>query len=121
MGASACGDSARDIAVIAESILEQAGHVILSAHTVAEAQIIICSGQTVDLVFTDLKLGRDADGGTAVGELVNRRRSETPVLYTSGQATACTPCLPKPYTAPELTRAVANLLREAQSFRASKM
>jgi CheY-like chemotaxis protein len=98
------------VLMLAESVLAQAGHVTLTAHTVAEAEIIICSGQTVDLVFTDLKLGHDTDGGAAVGELVNRHRCGTPVLYTSGHVRTRAPFLSKPYTGPELTRAVADLL-----------
>lgn len=95
----------------AQSVLEQADHAISTAHTVAEAQTIICSSQTIDLVFTDLKLGDQADGGTMVGELLNRERPGTPVLYTSGQLAGCTPFLPKPYTAQALTKAVDDLVR----------
>lgn len=95
----------------AQSVLEQAGHAVSTAHTVAGAQIIICSGQTVDLVFTDLKLGDQANGGSMVGELVNRERPGTPVLYTSGQAAGCTPFLLKPYTARALTKTVEDLVR----------
>jgi DNA-binding NtrC family response regulator len=86
-----------EIAVLmfAESVLEQAGHAILTAYSVAEAQIIIRSGQTVHLVFTDLELGHDAEGGTTVGELVNRQCPGIPVLYTSGHARTCTPFLPQ--------------------------
>jgi CheY-like chemotaxis protein len=102
-----------EIAVLmfAESVLEQAGHAVLTAYSVAEAQIIIRSGQPVHLVFTDLELGHDAEGGTTVGELVNRQCPGIPVLYTSGYARTCTPFLPKPYTGQELTKAVAGLLR----------
>lgn len=99
------------VLMFAQSALEQVGHAISTAYTVAEARIIICSGQTVDLVFTDLKLGDEADGGIMVGELLHRERPGTPVLYTSGEAATCTPFLPKPYTGQALTKVVEKLVR----------
>jgi DNA-binding NtrC family response regulator len=50
------------VCMLAESILQQAGHDTLSAATVAEAQSIINSDETFDLVFTDLQLGAHAEG-----------------------------------------------------------
>jgi two-component system cell cycle sensor histidine kinase/response regulator CckA len=95
---------------LAEGILGRAGYQIVPAHTLLQAVVIIKSRRTVDLVFTDIQLGDHADGGITVGELVNRERPGTPVLYTSGHATTCTPFLPKPYTDFALTKAVADLL-----------
>jgi DNA-binding NtrC family response regulator len=74
------------VLLLAESVLQQAGHDTLSAGTLAEAQAIINSkDQKFDLVFTDVKLGNHEEGGISVGKLVGQVRNGTPVLYTSGR------------------------------------
>jgi two-component system, NtrC family, sensor kinase len=98
------------ILLLAETILGQAGYETVAAHTLVQAVVIIQSRRIVDLVFTDIQLGDHAAGGITVGELVNRERPGTPVLYTSGHAASCTPFLPKPYTDLALTKAVADLV-----------
>jgi CheY-like chemotaxis protein len=98
------------VLLLAEAILGHAGYETVPAHTLVRAVIIIQSRRTVDLVFTDIQLGDHADGGITAGELVNRERPGTPVLYTSGHGATCTPFLPKPYTDLALTKAVADLL-----------
>jgi DNA-binding NtrC family response regulator len=107
------------VLMLAESVLQQAGHDTASAATVAEAQAIINSGEKFDLVFTDVELGNHAEGGLTIGKLVQDTRKGTPVLYTSGhpatdgmQKLFVEPStfLPKPYTAQELTDAVSALV-----------
>ncbi len=110
------------VLLLAESVLQEAGHETLIASTVAEAQALINDpDQKFDLVFTDITLSNHKEGGVTIGKLVAQARQGTPVLYTSArpltdglQSLFVEPSayLAKPYTAPELTEAVAKLLKE---------
>ena len=54
--------------VLAVSVLQAAGYDTLSANTAVEAVAIIEDPQQkLDLMFTDLGLGEQTDGGLAVG------------------------------------------------------
>ncbi|MGB7034866.1 MAG: response regulator [Xanthobacteraceae bacterium] len=109
------------VLMLAESILEQAGHEMVSAATVAEAQTLINSpDEKFDLVFTDVSLRNHAEGGLTIGQMVERDRKGTPVLYASGRELTDgmramlaerSRFLPKPYTAEQLTDAVTGLLK----------
>jgi two-component system, cell cycle sensor histidine kinase and response regulator CckA len=108
------------VLMLAESVLQQAGHETVSAATVAEAQAIVHSDEKFDLVFTDVQLGNHKEGGLTIGKVLAEARKGTPVLYASGreltdgmQALFVEPSafLPKPYTVQQLTEAVAELLR----------
>jgi CheY-like chemotaxis protein len=107
---------------VAESILKGAGHKTLCAGTVSEALEIIQSVQSIDLLFTDMNLGNEAQGGIRVGEGVTRSRPGLPVIYTSGGAIADSmrssfvepgTFLPKPYSRAQLLRAVSDLTHAA--------
>jgi DNA-binding NtrC family response regulator len=107
--------------VLVESILQQAGYETLTASTLPEAQAIIHSDQPVDLVFTDISLGEDREGGLQVGQMIWQSRSKTPGVYTSGRGLTDgmktlfverSLFLPKPYTNEQLVEAVASLRRE---------
>ena len=109
------------ILVLTESILQQAGYETLTASTLAEAQSIIHSAPEIDLVFTDVNLGEDHEGGLQVGQVIRQSSPETPVVYTSGRGVTDgmkslfverSSFLPKPYTNEQLVEAVASLLRE---------
>ena len=87
----------------------------------AEAQSIIHSAPEIDLVFTDVNLGEDHEGGLKVGHVIRQTSPETPVVYTSGRGLTDgmkslfverNSFLPKPYTNELLVEAVASLLRE---------
>ena len=110
------------VLMLAESILREVGYETTLANTVTQAQTVIDSPGRVDLVFTDVQLGEDTQGGVTVGKLVGQTRSGTPVLYSSGCSTAesvhsgsadRSAFLSKPYTAQELTTAVSKLLQSA--------
>jgi DNA-binding NtrC family response regulator len=103
---------------VAESILKRAGHETLCAGTVSEALEIIQSMQSIDVLFTDMNLGDEAQGGIRVGEGVTRSRPGLPVIYTSGGVIAESTrssfvepgtFLPKPYSRAQLLRAVSEL------------
>ncbi|HEX3881013.1 MAG TPA: response regulator [Bryobacteraceae bacterium] len=111
-----------EVLLLVGSVLQQAGHDTVSASSVAEAQAIINSKeQTFDLVFTDVELGDNKEGGLTIGKELAEVRNGTPVLYTSGrpatdgmQSLFVEPSafLPKPYTAQQLEQAISNLLRK---------
>jgi two-component system cell cycle sensor histidine kinase/response regulator CckA len=107
---------------VAETILRRAGHETLCAGTVSEALAIIQSMQSIDLLFTDMALGNEAQGGIRVSEGVTRSRPGLPVLYTSGGVIADSTrssfvepgtFLPKPYSRAQLLQAVSDLTRAA--------
>jgi DNA-binding NtrC family response regulator len=107
------------VLMLAESILQGAGYETITAATVAEALAIIEGDQRVDLLFTDLGLGDDAEAGLAVGAAFAKSRPGTPVLYATGRELTdgmktlfVEPhgFLPKTYTVEQLTTAIANLL-----------
>jgi CheY-like chemotaxis protein len=52
---------------------------------VAEAKAIVESAQEFDLLFTDLTIGDEHDGGIEVANLLAHVRPEIPVVYTSGR------------------------------------
>lgn len=108
------------VLVLAESVLQEAGHEIIGASTVAEAQAVINSDEKFDLLFADVELGNHKEGGLTLGKLVGEGRTGTAVLYTSGRPATegmqmlfveRSTFLPKPYTAEQLTDAVAGLLK----------
>jgi len=69
------------VLVHAESVLLDAGHDTLTASSFPQAEAIIESDQPLDLIFTDMTLHDELDGGLKVGKL----SKEIPVLYTSGK------------------------------------
>lgn len=109
------------VLMLAESVLQQAGYDTLSAATRAEAQAIISDqGERFDLLFADVELGNHKEGGLTIGKLMGEARKGTPVLYTSGRTLTDgmkslfverSAFLPNPYTAQQLTEAVAELPR----------
>ena len=62
------------ILVLVESILQLAGYETLTAATLAEAQAVIHSDRPIDLIFTDVNLGEDHEGGLQVGQIVRQAR-----------------------------------------------
>jgi len=106
------------VLMMAESVLQGAGYDTVSAASVADAQTILHSSQSIDLVFTDIGLSNQPEGGVAVGKMVEENREGVPVLYTSGQPgegvrsrfVSKSRFLPKPYTEQQLKQAVASLL-----------
>jgi len=108
------------VLVLGESVLQRAGYETLTAGTLAEAQAVIHSDQKLDLVFTDITLPDNPEGGLQVGQLVRQARPGVPVLYTSGRALTDgmkelfverSSFLLKPYTDEQLITATAGLLR----------
>jgi DNA-binding NtrC family response regulator len=107
--------------VLAESVLEEAGYQTTSASTVAEALAIIDDAeQKIDLLFTDLGLGEQMDGGLEIGQAFTKARPDLPVVYTTGRGVTDgmlklfvepNRFLAKPYTSEQLLTAVTDAMR----------
>ena len=91
----------------------------LTAASLAEAEFIINSDRAIHLVFTDVNLAEDHEGGLHVGQVTRQARPNTPVVYTSGRGLTDgmkslfvepSAFLPKPYANEQLVAAVADLL-----------
>ena len=104
------------VLVLAESVLQEAGHETFTASNCPQARAIIESDQQLDLVFTDINLEQALDGGLQVGKLAQG----VPILYTSGKPLTDgmrelfaerSAFLPKPYTNHQVVDAVADLLK----------
>jgi len=67
--------------ILAESVLQTAGYETLSANSLLEVQGIVESDIKFDVMFTDLTLHDDHDGGVEAAKLVVQKRPTTPVLY----------------------------------------
>jgi DNA-binding NtrC family response regulator len=107
------------VRVLAESILEDAGHTVTAATGAEGSQALVESGQPIDVMFIDLTLGSDPEAGLKVAQRARESRKNLAVLYTTGggvnegtKALFTEPSLflPKPYTAEQLTKSVAFLL-----------
>ncbi|MGF6227657.1 CheY-like chemotaxis protein [Inquilinus ginsengisoli] len=106
------------ILALAEGLVASLGHSTLTAHNGVEALALIESEAPIDLLFTDLNLGRPPDGFD-LARTARERRPKLKVLYTSGQAMTDGmqalmveggAFLPKPYTPEELMASITSLL-----------
>jgi DNA-binding NtrC family response regulator len=95
------------VRVLAESFLQAEGNKTLSAATIEQAIALIEGEEPVDLLFVDLKIQDDLEGGLKLAKKAVEARPKLKVLYASGQAvtdgmTALfvkqSAFLPKPYT-----------------------
>lgn len=113
--------------VLAVSVLQAAGYDTLTASTVADAVTIIEDPeQKLDLLFTDLGLAGQMDGGLSVAQTMAKSRPGFPVVYTTGQEVtdavlrrfvAPSKFIPKPYTNEQLVSTAADLLHALGPFR----
>ena len=105
--------------------LEHAGYTVLSAADGIEAlQLLRQHSEPIDLVFTDLVMGRL--GGRGLYQIDRREGRKTPFLFTSGYAgggrgedpiEATLPFLPKPWTSSDLLARVRATLDGAKTLR----
>jgi len=86
MGVVLVVEDDEQVRVLAESAIQEAGHQTLTAANVDEALALLRDDQQkVDLLFTDIKLWADAQGGIALAQQAIEVRSGIRVLYTTGQ------------------------------------
>jgi DNA-binding NtrC family response regulator len=99
------------VRVLADSFLQVEGNKTLSAGTVQQALALIEGDETIDLLFVDLKIQDDVEGGLKLAKKAVEVRPNLKVLYTSGQAVTDgmmalfvekSAFLPKPYTFEQL-------------------
>lgn len=106
------------VRVLAESIIEALGYVILSAANAREAIALLEQEERVDILFTDINLpdGPDAIDGLALARKAVELSRGLRVIYTTGHGQTdgmtalfveAATFLPKPYTVKQLTEAVA--------------
>src|SRR3978361_1107348 len=110
------------IRILSESVLQEAGHTVISATGSDGAQALLDTQQSIDVLFIDLALGGDLEAGLRVAQAARVARPQLSVLYTTGagvnagmKALFTEPYLflPKPYTFEQLTKSVAYLLAKA--------
>jgi CheY-like chemotaxis protein len=108
------------IRVLIQCFFEDSGYETLTAATVAEALAIIHSDKRIDLLFTDISLAEQSDGGLQVGLAAGQSRPGLPILYASGRgvtdgmtALFAKPnaFVSKPYSTDQIIRATVELLR----------
>jgi CheY-like chemotaxis protein len=107
------------VRVLAEAIIQDLGHETLTAGTAEQALAVVQERPDVDLLFTDIGLQHDLEGGLQLAKGIAAQKPGLPVLYTTGQgvtdgmrAMFADPFgfLPKPYTPDDLSTALGNLL-----------
>jgi DNA-binding NtrC family response regulator len=110
------------VRVLAESVLQEAGHTVIAATGADGATALLKTEQQVDVLFVDLSLGNDLEAGLKLAHDAKTTRPQLSVLYTTGagvnagmKAMFVEPFLflPKPYTYEQLTKSVAFLLLNA--------
>ena len=74
------------VRVLAESFLQAEGNKTLSAATIEQAIALIEGEEPVDVLFVDLKIQDDLEGGLKLAKKAVEARPKLKVLYTSGQA-----------------------------------
>jgi DNA-binding NtrC family response regulator len=114
------------VRVLAESVLQEAGHTVIAATGVDGAQALLDTQQSIDVLFIDLALGGDLEAGLRVAQQARAALPKLSIVYTTGagvnagmKAMFTEPYLflPKPYTLEQLTKSVAYLLAKAHPRR----
>ena len=104
---------------LAEMMILDWGHEVLSACDVPEALVHLRSQHRIDALFTDVYLKAEVLGGCDIAREAILLRPDLRVLYTTAnrvtdklqaQFAAGTHFLPKPYTEDQLDASVHNLL-----------
>jgi DNA-binding NtrC family response regulator len=110
------------VRVLADSVLQEAGHTVIAATGAEGATALLANEGKIDVLFVDLNLGNDLEAGLRLAKEAKSTRPELAVLYTTGaaindgmKAMFVEPYLflPKPYTFEQLTQSIAFLLSSA--------
>jgi DNA-binding NtrC family response regulator len=106
----------KQVRVFAASYLRRQGHRTISAETSEQALALIDAVDSVDVLFSEIKLKDDALGGVRLAQQAARRRPGMRVLYASEHEISdglkpllggSARVLEKPYTVDELKRGVS--------------
>ena len=104
---------------VAISMVEEWGHMVLSADSVEDAMLHLSSIGRIDALITDVRLSAARLGGFELAQQARQFRPNLPVLYVSGlpltDATTAllvesSQFLKKPYSQDQLQNAVQTLL-----------
>ncbi|MEA2934373.1 MAG: hypothetical protein QOD74_1019 [Variibacter sp.] len=110
------------VRVLAESVLQEAGHTVIAATGVEGATALLEAKQALDVLFVDLNLGNELEAGLRIAHQAKAMRPHLSVLYTTGAAVndgmramfvEQSRFLPKPYTFEQLTQSVDFLVSHA--------
>jgi DNA-binding NtrC family response regulator len=74
------------VRVLAEEILQDAGHSTLAAEGVESAKALIDAHPDFDVVLTDLELGEESEGGIIVGQYARQKNARASLIYTTGKS-----------------------------------
>jgi DNA-binding NtrC family response regulator len=74
------------VLVLAESYLQEHGHLTLSANTISGAAALLDGSDKIDLLFTDIGLQDDLEAGLRLAADAIERRPDMKVLYATGLA-----------------------------------
>lgn len=119
-----------EVAALVSEMLGQLGYEVTRAASAAAALGALADGRSVDVVFSDIMMPGGMNGVELAHE-IKKRRSDIPILLTSGYAEASAheaegagiEILPKPYHIDELaaalTAAKSSLRRDAASQRSN--
>jgi PAS domain S-box-containing protein len=104
----------KDVKNVAVSLLEQLGYKTIAVESASEALDVLASGQTINLVFTDVALPGQLDG-LALARKVTDRYGIIPIVLTTGYTRAFDsdpefPVLRKPYQISALGRLIHQAL-----------
>jgi DNA-binding NtrC family response regulator len=107
------------VRVLAEAIVQDAGHRTVSAANVEEALALIQGDLSVEVLFTDINLVENGPSGIDLAREARAIRPKLHVLYTTGEVVTDgakalmvegSAVLAKPYTPDQLTAAITALL-----------
>jgi len=119
MGVVLLVEDDEQVRVLAESIIEVTGHEALTAANIQEALALIEGDEPIDLLFTDLTLWGNGQGGIELAQQAVKIRLGLKVLYTTGGGVTDgmralfvkgSVFLGKPYTADDLICIVSDQL-----------
>jgi DNA-binding NtrC family response regulator len=114
------------VRVLAESVLQDAGHTVIAATGADGALALFDKQEALEVLFVDLTLGGDLEAGLRVAQQARAAFPKLSILYTTGagvnagmKAMFTEPYLflPKPYTLEQLTQSVAFLVAKASPRR----
>ena len=109
------------IRLAAECTLEELGHDVLMAETLAEALVHLSADGAIDALFVDIRLNALGLGGYDVADRAIALRPGLPVLYASGSPLSAAMSdrfvpagqfIQKPYSPAQLALAIQRLLHE---------
>lgn len=112
-----------DVADVAARMLEELGHEVRTVSSGAAALGALTTGETPDLIFSDIVMAGDPDG-LGMARRVREAFPDVPILLATGYSEAAArigdefPILRKPYKLAELSRALSERLaaREASKL-----